>query len=94
VTASLDPETPKETPFLERARKTRGEGKHLTPLTPEEVLKESESFFNLIKQFAFRNQENTGSIPMTGCTQQGTLKSIDGNGEETLYQHTFEQTGK
>ncbi len=90
ITATLDPETPKSPAFQERVRKRNSKG----PLTPAEILKESEDLFSRIKKFAFAEQSGTASVPAPACTQQAPIKSIYGSGEATTYQHTFEQTGE
>jgi phospholipid/cholesterol/gamma-HCH transport system substrate-binding protein len=72
---SLDPETPKNSSFQQRVKE------------PKEV----EEFFQRLKTFAFAGQESSGSVPAPACTQQNPLASIYGTGEQTLYQHTFEQ---
>jgi ABC-type transporter Mla subunit MlaD len=91
ITASLDPETPKNPKFQERARSKKENGE---PLGEAEILKESESLFNRLKKYAFAEQTSTSSVPAPACTQQSPIESIYGNGESTLYQHTFEQTGE
>jgi phospholipid/cholesterol/gamma-HCH transport system substrate-binding protein len=90
VTATPDPETPKSPAFQERIQKQNSKG----ALTPAEILVEAESLFNNLKQFAFGGSTGTAGAPTPSCTQQNPLGSIYGNGEETTYQHTFEQTGE
>jgi hypothetical protein len=91
ITASLNPETPKNPKFQERAKSKKENGE---PLGEAEILKESESLFNRLKKYAFAEQTSTSSVPAPACTQQSPIESIYGNGESTLYQHTFEQTGE
>ena len=91
ISAGLDPETPKNPKFQERAKTRKEEGE---PLSEAEILKNSESLFNRIKKFAFAEQTSTSTVPAPACNQQAPIKSIYGSGEATLYQHTFEQTGE
>jgi phospholipid/cholesterol/gamma-HCH transport system substrate-binding protein len=91
ITATLDPNTASNPAFKERSSQTTKEGK---PRTEEEITKASEEFFVRLKTFAFAGHESTSEVPAPGCTQQNPIKSIYGSGEATLYQHTFEQTGK
>ncbi|MFN8216634.1 MAG: MlaD family protein [Solirubrobacterales bacterium] len=90
INVGLDPETPKSPAFQERVRHSKPDG----PLTPQEIEEEANDLFERIKQFAFAGAENTSSVPAPPCKQQSPVKSIYGSGESTLYQHTFEQTGK
>ena len=92
ATATLDPESAKSPAFQEHVSKFKGEGTE--PRSEAEILKESEEFFERLKRIAFAGQTSTGSVPAPACTQQSAVKSIYGNGESTLYQHTFEQTGE
>ncbi len=79
ITATLDPETPKNPAFNER---TGGDVKKATDL------------FERLKKYAFAEQSSTSSIPAPACTQQAPLSPIYGSGPATSYQRTFEQTGK
>jgi phospholipid/cholesterol/gamma-HCH transport system substrate-binding protein len=54
---------------------------------------EAKSFFERLKETAFAGQEGTATVPAPACTQQAPIKSIYGS-DSTLYQHTFEKTGK
>ncbi|HSS32267.1 MAG TPA: MlaD family protein [Solirubrobacterales bacterium] len=92
TTVSLDPETPKSEAFREHVSKLKTESND--PRTPEEIQKASENFFGRLKRIAFAEQASSATVPAPPCTQQGTVKSIYGSGESTLYQHTFEQTGE
>lgn len=92
VSATLDPETPKSTAFQERVSKLNGETGQ--PRSEAEILKESEEFYERLKRIAFAGKTGTGEVPAPACTQQASVQSIYGNGESTLYQHTFEQTGE
>ncbi len=78
ITATLNPEAVKAPGFIERTRK------------PEEV----QGFYDRLKTYAFAGQDSTATVPAPACTQQSPLKSIYGAGGSTLYQQTFEQTGK
>jgi phospholipid/cholesterol/gamma-HCH transport system substrate-binding protein len=90
VTATPNPATPKSPAFQEHIRKRNEKG----PLTEAELLKESEVFFNSLKQYAFGGQSGTATAPTPACIPQAPIKSIYGSGEATTYQHTFEQTGE
>ncbi|HWD38431.1 MAG TPA: MlaD family protein, partial [Fimbriimonas sp.] len=90
IAATLDPETPKDPAFQERV-KQRNETEDFSS---QKILEESESLFERIKQFAFAGPSNTAEVPAPACKQQSPVKSIYGSGESTLYQHTFEQTGR
>jgi hypothetical protein len=59
----------------------------------ERTEKEAKEFFESLKATAFAGQESTGNVPAPPCKQQAPIKSIYGS-ESTLYQHTFEKTGK
>jgi ABC-type transporter Mla subunit MlaD len=89
--ATPDPETPKSPAFQEHVRHSKESGE---PFTEEEILKQSEDFFKRLKGFAFGGGNGTSEAPAPACTQQSPVKSIYGSGEETTYQHTFEQTGE
>jgi ABC-type transporter Mla subunit MlaD len=80
VTATPSPETPKNPVFQEH--------------TIKKELAEAEVLFNNLKKYAFGGASGTGGAPTPPCTQQAPLQSIYGSGESTIYQHTFEQTGK
>ena len=81
VTATLDPETPKNPAFYERVK---GD-------TPEKTEKNAQQLFERLKEFAFAGQDSTATLPAPGCTQQAPFEPIYGSGPSTTYQHTFEQ---
>jgi phospholipid/cholesterol/gamma-HCH transport system substrate-binding protein len=81
ITASLDPETPKDPAFNNRV-----EGK-----TEEEKLKKATEFFERLKHFAFADQSTSAAVPAPGCSPQAPFDPIYGSGPPTIYQHTFEQ---
>jgi phospholipid/cholesterol/gamma-HCH transport system substrate-binding protein len=81
ITATLDPETPKNEAFI-KERTKKGDPK------------EAQELFDRLKKYAFAEQSSSGSIPAPACTQQSPLDPIDGSGPATTYQHTFEQTGE
>jgi virulence factor Mce-like protein len=81
VTATLDPETPKNPGFQERVSQAK----------PEKVEELSVDLFNRLKALAFTNQESTASVPATRCELQGKFEPIYGTEGPTTYQHTFEQ---
>jgi phospholipid/cholesterol/gamma-HCH transport system substrate-binding protein len=80
IGVTLDPASGSSAALLERTEKgTAAEGEEL---------------FQLLKKYAFAEQESTATVPAPACTQQAPQKSIYGPGSRTLYQQTFEQTGK
>jgi ABC-type transporter Mla subunit MlaD len=97
ITATLDPNTA-NSPFLEeRVQKLREDPPNsgtFVARSKEEIEKEKADFFARLKKYALVEQASTATIPAPPCTQQAPIKSIYGSGEATLYQHTFEQTGK
>lgn len=90
VTASLDPETPKNPTFKARTDETRPEK------TPEETEKANEErvvkFFEILKKYAYAGQENSAAVPAPGCTQQGPFNPVGRTGAATTYQHFYEQS--
>jgi phospholipid/cholesterol/gamma-HCH transport system substrate-binding protein len=76
ITATLDPETPKDPAF-----KARTEGDE----------KKAADFFGRLKKYAFAEQSSSTSIPAPGCSPQAPFEPIYGSGPATTYQHTFEQ---
>ena len=78
ITASLDPNAPNDSAFNDR---TDGDVDKATDL------------FNRLKQFAFGDQDNSGSIPAPGCTQQAPFAPIGKSGASTTYQQVFPQGG-
>ncbi len=83
ITATLDPETPKNTTFQARFKNLKN--------TPEA---EAADFFNRLKKYAFAEQTNSGTIPAPGCVPQGPFNPIGKPGAATSYQHVFEQQGE
>jgi virulence factor Mce-like protein len=83
ITATLNPETPKNPTFQARFRNLKN--------SPEV---EATDFFNRLKKYAFDEQLNSGSVPAPGCSQQAPFKPIGKEGPATSYQHTFEQQGE
>jgi virulence factor Mce-like protein len=80
ISATLDPNTPKEPAFFERVK-----GKDA-----EKTEKNAASFFEILKNYALAGGEST-AVPAPGCTQQAPFVPIYGNGPPTAYQHVFEQ---
>ncbi|HET6998155.1 MAG TPA: MlaD family protein [Solirubrobacterales bacterium] len=78
ITATLDPETPKNENFIKERTKLGDP-------------KEAEDFFNRLKKYAFSEQASTATLPAPGCTQQAPFNPIYGSGPATTYQHAFEQ---
>jgi ABC-type transporter Mla subunit MlaD len=98
--AELDPSTPTSPAFLERIRPrdekfnpSTNQDEEVT-FTEKERIEKAESLFTRIKQYAFGEQSSTAAAPTPACRQQQKLESIYGTGEQTQYQHTFEQTGR
>jgi hypothetical protein len=81
LTASLNPETPKNPAFYERV-----EGE-----TTEKTEKNALDFYERLRKYAFGEQDNSANTPAPGCSQQGPFEPIYGSGPPTAYQHTFEQ---
>jgi phospholipid/cholesterol/gamma-HCH transport system substrate-binding protein len=100
ASVTLNPDTATSQAFLERVPPTKSKyntetnKQETVTLTPEERQKESEELLNYLKQYAFGGQSGTAGAPAPSCNQQESFKSINGNGEKTQYQHTFEQTGR
>jgi len=86
VTATLNPETPKDKVFQERVKRNRA-----TPETEETLLKNAEDFFNRLKKYAFGGQTDSAAVPAPGCVQQGPFEPIGKAGAATIYQHVYEQ---
>jgi phospholipid/cholesterol/gamma-HCH transport system substrate-binding protein len=79
IAATIDNNAPNESAFNQRVG---GEVKKAT------------EFFERLKHYAYGDQESSATIPAPGCSPQAPLEPIYGTGPATLYQHTFEQTGK
>jgi phospholipid/cholesterol/gamma-HCH transport system substrate-binding protein len=78
IAATLNPNTPNEDAFNDRV---------------ESDAKKATDFFELLKHYAFADQESTSTIPAPTCSQQAPFEPIYGSGPPTIYQHTFEQGG-
>ena len=87
IVATLDPSSPEDDAFKERATETKGEGQ-TAPKTQEENAK---LLFERIQQYAFAGQPSTSGIAAPACKQQAPFEPIYGSGPSTQYQHTFEQ---
>jgi phospholipid/cholesterol/gamma-HCH transport system substrate-binding protein len=81
LTASLNPETPKNPAFYSRV-----EGE-----TTEKTEKNALDFYERLRKFALGEQDNSANTPAPGCSQQPPFEPIYGSGPPTAYQHTFEQ---
>jgi ABC-type transporter Mla subunit MlaD len=81
ISATLDPETPKNPAFQERAHTTQAKG----------VPEAAEDLFKRIQKYVFDEQPGTATVPAPPCTQQAPFKPIYGSGAATTYQQTFEQ---
>jgi ABC-type transporter Mla subunit MlaD len=90
ITATLDPETPKDPDFVERVVGPVPEGKEGYE---EAELAKAASFYERLKRYAFSEQDSTATVPAPGCSQQQPFEPIFGGGPATQYQHTFEQGG-
>ncbi len=97
ITATLDPNAA-SSPYLEerveKFKETFPNSKEFVPRTQKEIEEEAADFFARMKKFALAEQTSTSTVPAPPCTQQAAVNSIYGSGEATLYQHSFEQTGK
>jgi phospholipid/cholesterol/gamma-HCH transport system substrate-binding protein len=90
VTATLDPETPKNPVFKARVEETRpGKSKEENEKADEE---RAVKFFELIKKYAYANQTDSATVPAPGCTQQGPFNPVGRSGAATTYQHYYEQS--
>ena len=81
ITATLDPETPKDPGFQAR----------VSQADPEKVEERAVDLFERLKSIAFAGQEGTATVPAPRCELQGQFEPIYGSGPATSYQHTFEQ---
>ncbi|MFL5833026.1 MAG: MlaD family protein [Solirubrobacterales bacterium] len=89
IVAVLDPDTPNEPAFQERASETRDfEDETKIKRTREENAK---LLFERIQRYAFAGQPSTSGISAPPCKQQAPFEPIYGSGPSTQYQHTFEQ---
>jgi len=101
LVAELDPNSAQSPALIERIRKhdtkynpsAPNEEEEVT-FTEEERIQKAEDLFSRIKKFAFGEQSSSAAAPAPPCRQQQKLESINGTGEKTQYQHTFEQTGR
>lgn len=93
--ANLDPKTPESEAFQERSnRASLPESAAAAGETLETYnQKRANELFERIRSYAFNGQSGTGSVAAPACTQQNPLKAIYGE-HSTLYQHTFEQSGR
>jgi ABC-type transporter Mla subunit MlaD len=80
ISATLDPNTPKEPAFYERVK-----GKDT-----EKTEKNATAFFEILKKYALAGGETTAA-PGPACAQQAPFAPIYGSGAATTYQHVFEQ---
>jgi phospholipid/cholesterol/gamma-HCH transport system substrate-binding protein len=83
ITATLDPETPNDPDFNSRVQVN----------DESERTKKATELFQLLKHFAFADQDSTATIPAPGCSQQPPFAPINGSEPPTTYQHTYEQGG-
>jgi ABC-type transporter Mla subunit MlaD len=81
VTATLNPETPKDPDFQAR----------VSQASPEKVEERATDFFERLKAIAFAGQESTAGIPAPRCELQGQFEPIYGSEPPTTYLHTYEQ---
>jgi phospholipid/cholesterol/gamma-HCH transport system substrate-binding protein len=84
VTATLSPETYKNSTFANRTKQPK------KTAAENEVL--SEKFFKGLKKYAFGEQTDSAATPAPGCFQQAPFNPIGRSGAPTTYQHTFEQS--
>ncbi len=88
ITATLDPDTPNDPAFQERATETRNFETGAVTRTQEE---NAAILFERIKYYAFAGQSSTSAMAGPPCIQQEPFTPIYGSGPATQYQHTFEQ---
>ncbi len=91
LVAELEAETVTNPAFLERVRRFKESGEEFSG---EERAGKAEEVLNRLKKYALAEGSSTGTTPAPACRQQQKIESINGNGEKTQYQHTFEQTGR
>jgi phospholipid/cholesterol/gamma-HCH transport system substrate-binding protein len=91
LVAEIEANTVTNPAFLERVRRFKESGEEFTS---EERATKAEELLSRIKKFALGEQSSTAAAPTPPCRQQQKIESINGNGEKTQYQHTFEQTGR
>jgi phospholipid/cholesterol/gamma-HCH transport system substrate-binding protein len=84
VTATLDPETPKNPVFAERTQEPS------KPAADNERF--SKFFFESLQKYAFAGQTDSIAIGAPSCYQQAPFNPIGRSGPATTYQHTFEQS--
>jgi ABC-type transporter Mla subunit MlaD len=84
VTATLDPETPKDPDFKARVEESKR--------TAEENDKRSNDFFERLKKYAYAEQTDSAAIPAPGCYQQAPFNPVGRSGAPTTYQHYYEQS--
>ncbi len=102
VTATLDPETPKNPAFAARTeRQPRTE--RIPPSQAQKISEEnaklpetnkrlSQEFFDILKKYAFAEQLDSAAAPAPGCYQQAPFNPVGRSGSATTYQHFFEQS--
>lgn len=91
LTAELEANVATNPAFLERVRRFKENGEEFSAA---ERATKAEELLNLFKKYALAEQSSTAAVPAPPCRQQQKIESINGNGEKTQYQHTFEQTGR
>jgi ABC-type transporter Mla subunit MlaD len=91
LNAELEADAVTNPAFVERAREFKESGEKFLP---DERAVKAEEVLNRIKKYAFGEQSSTAAAPTPPCRQQQKIESINGTGEKTQYQHTFEQTGR
>jgi phospholipid/cholesterol/gamma-HCH transport system substrate-binding protein len=90
VTATLDPETPKNPVFKARVEETRpGKSKEENEKADEE---RAVKFFEIVKKYAYAGQTDSAAVPAPGCTQQAPFSPVGKPGPATTYQHFYEQS--
>ncbi len=91
ITATLDPESATNPKFEERAVATENKE---DPSKSRSKAENAKLLFERIEKYAFAEKSSTSEIAAPPCNQQAPFKPIYGSGPATIYQHTFEQTGK
>lgn len=78
VTATLPSDAPEDPDF-----NTRTDGD----------VEEAEKLFELLRKYAFAEQDSSGDVPAPACEPQAPFEPIFGDEDPTIYQHTYEQGG-
>ena len=83
ITATLDPETPKDPDFSNRVEAKDEADRE----------KQATELFERLRHYAFADQDSTATVPAPGCNPQPPFEPIYGDEPPAAYQHTYEQGG-